>query len=174
MQKTLTLKCVVAALMIWIFLGASAMADDIYGTYRLDETEFARIAEKSHIFKISVWKKNKDIVETPSYSLKVDKNNRRYARIDHYKKLRDKGVMLANASSPKQDEKKVLGIYRLDQKDAGNVYKNNVFVWLKKPKSIKTNMKLVKSGDKITLVHVDQKPEEKYKDIQLAKKSIGH
>ena len=163
-----------AALMIWIFLGTSAMADDNYGTYRLDEMEFARIAGNSHTFKISVWKKNKDIIQTPAYALKVDKNNRRYARIDHYKKLQDKGVMLAGDTSQKQDRKKVLGIYRLDQQETGNAYKSNVFVWLKKPKTSKPDMKLVKSGGKITLVHVDRKQDEKYKDIQLAQKSTEH
>jgi len=128
-----------AALMIWIFLGTSAMADDNYGTYRLDEMEFARIAGNSHTFKISVWKKNKDIIQTPAYALK-----------------------------------KVLGIYRLDQQETGNAYKSNVFVWLKKPKTSKPDMKLVKSGGKITLVHVDRKQDEKYKDIQLAQKSTEH
>jgi len=77
-----------------------------------------------------------------------------------------KGVMLAGDYSSKQDGKKVLGIYRLDHKDfvevSGKVYKNNVFVWLKTPEISKPEIKLVKLGNRTTIVHVDYNQKDQH------------
>ncbi len=165
---------VMVVMIIGALLSASAMADDIYGTYQLVEKEFATVSGQKHTTTASVWIKNKDITN-PSYKLRVDKNNRSYARIEHDKKLQDKGVMLVGNDSQKQDGRKVLGIYRLDQKDfaqvSGKVHINNVFVWLKTPEISKPEIKLVKSGNKITIVQVDRN--QKNQQIQLADKSIN-
>ncbi len=177
-QKMLTLNFLIAILFTWLFLSTSAMAGDIYGTYQLAEKEFVRASGQQHNSTDSVWIKNKDIIN-PSYRLKMDKNNRSYARIEHDKKLQDKGVMVAGDDLRKQDAKKVLGVYRLDQNDfakvSGDVYKENVFVWLKKPETSKPEIKLVKSGNKITIVRVDHKQKDQQIDqqIQLADKSIS-
>ncbi len=173
-QKMITLNCLVAILFTWIFLSVSAIAGDIYGTYQLVEKDFVKASGQKHNRTVSVWMKNKDITN-PSYKLTMDKNNRHYARIEHDKKLQDKGVMVAGDDSRKQDDKKVLGVYRLDQgsfaKVSGEVYKENVFVWLKKPETSKPEIKLVKSGNKITIVHVDRK--QKDQQIQIADKSMS-
>ena len=128
-QKMKTLNCFVAILFTGLFLSASAMAGEIYGTYQLVEKEFARASGETHTST------DKDIIN-PSYKMTMEKNNRSYARIEHDKKLQDEGVMLAGDDSRKQDAKKVLGVYRLDQNDfakvSGDVYKKNVFVWLQK------------------------------------------
>jgi len=173
-QKMITLNCLVAILFTGLFLSASVMAGEIYGTYQLVEKEFVRASGQQHTSTNSVWIKNKDITN-PSYKLALDKNNRSYARIEHDKKLQDKGVMVAGDDSRKQDAKKVLGVYRLDQsnfaKVSGDVYKENVFVWLKKPETSKPEIRLVKSGNKITIVHVDRK--QKDQNIQLADQSMS-
>jgi len=173
-QKMITINCLVAILFAWLFLSASAMAGEIYGTYQLVEKEFVRASGQQHTSTESVWIKNKEITN-PSYKLTLDKNNRSYARIEHDKKLQDKGVMVAGDDSRKQDAKKVLGIYRLDQskfaKVSGKVYKENVFVWLQKPETSNPEIKLVKSGNKITVVHVDRK--QKDQNIQLADQSMS-
>ena len=168
-QKMIAINCLIAIIFTGLFLSASAIAGDIYGTYQLVEKEFVQASGQKHTSTNSVWIKNKDIIN-PSYTMKINKSSRSYARIEHDKKLKDKGVMIAGDDSPKQDAKKVLGVYRLDQRNFANVsgdaYQKNVFVWLKKPDTSKPEMKLVKSGNKITIVHVDRK----YKDqhIQLA------
>jgi len=173
-QKMITLNCLVAILFTGLFLSASAMAGEIYGTYQLVEKEFVRASGQQHTSTDSVWIKNKDIT-TPSYKLTLDKNNRSYARIEHDKKLQDKGVMVAGDDTRKQDTKKVLGVYRLDQsnfaKVSGEAYKENVFVWLKKPETSNPEIRLVKSGNKITIVHVDRK--QKDQNIQLADQSMS-
>ncbi len=173
-QKMITLNCLIAILFTGLFLSASAIAGDIYGTYQLVEKEFVRASGQKHTSTNSVWIKTKDITN-PSYKLTIDKNNRSYARIEHDKKLQDIGVMVAGDDLRKQDDKKVLGVYRLDQNDfakvSGGVYKENVFVWLKKPATSKPEMRLVKSGNKITIVHVDRK--QKDQQIQIADKSMS-
>ena len=173
-QKVITVNCLIAIFLTGLFLSASAMAGEIYGTYQLVEKEFVRASGQQHNSTDAVWIKNNDIIN-PSYRLKMDKNNRSYARIEHDKKLQDKGVMVAGDGSRKQDAKKVLGVYRLDQsnfaKVSGEVYKENVFVWLKKPETSNPEIKLVKSGNKITIVHVDRKQKDQH--IQLADKSIS-
>ncbi len=173
-QKMITLNCLVAILFTGLFLSASAMAGEIYGTYQLVEKEFVRASGQQHTSTDSVWIKNKDITK-PSYKLTLDKNNRSYARIEHDKKLQDKGVMVAGDYYRKQDPKKVLGVYRLDQsnfaKVSGEAYKENVFVWLKKPETSKPEIRLVKSGNKITIVHVDRT--QKGQNIQLADQSMS-
>jgi hypothetical protein len=173
-QKMITLNCLIAILFTGLFLSASAMAGEIYGTYQLVEKEFVRASGQQYTSTDSVWIKNKDITN-PSYKLTMDKNNRSYARIEHDKKLQDKGVMVAGDDLRKQDDKKVLGVYQLDQRDfakvSGGVYKENVFVWLKKPETAKPEIKLVKSGNKIFIVQVDRKQKDQH--IQLADKSIS-
>ena len=175
-QNPLTLHCLIAALII--FSGAPAMADDVYGTYRLAEKEFATVPGQKHTETVSVWKQNKDIVKIPSYKLKIDENDRRYARIEHDATSEGEDVVLAGNSSQKQDTKKVLAVYQLVQKDSttlsGKVYKDNVFVWLKNPETPKPEMKLVKTNGKTILVHVDRNQEDRNRDqsIQLAKQSV--
>jgi hypothetical protein len=177
-QKMITLNCFIAILFTGLFLSASAMAGDIYGTYQLGEKEFVGASGQKHTIIDSVWIKHKDITN-PSYKMKSNKNNRSYASIEHDKELQDKGVMLAAADSQKQDAKKVLGVYRLDQGDfakgSGKRYEKNVFVWLKKPETSKPEMKLVKVGNKITLVRIDRKQKDQQQDqyIQLADKSMS-
>lgn len=177
-QKMLTINCLIAILFAGLFLSASAIAADIYGTYQLVEKEFVKASGQQYTSTDSLWIKNKDIIN-PSYTMKINKNNRSYARIEHDKKFQDKGVMVAGDDSSKQDTKKVLGIYRLDQsnfaKVSGKVYKENVFVWLQKPETSNPEIKLVKSGNKITIVHVDRKQNDQQKDqqIQLADQSVS-
>jgi len=171
MPKILTLNCLVAALTLWIFSGASAMAGDTYGTYRLAEREFVNVAGEKHPIRVAVWKHNKGIVNIPSYTLKTDQHGRRYARIEHDKNLQDQGTMVAEDDSPKIDKKKVLGVYQLAQKNSANGFKNNVFVWKKKPETLTPEIKLVKSNGKITIVHIDR--HHKDQRIQLADKSIN-
>lgn len=176
-QKWITLNCLIAILFAGLFLSASAIAGDIYGTYQI-EKEFVLASGQKHTSTDSVWIKHKDITN-PSYKLKTSQNNRRYASIEHDKKLHDEGAVITVDDSRRQDAKKVLGVYRLDQgsfaKGSGSIYKKNVFVWLKKPETSKPEMKLVRKGNKITIVHVDRKLKDQQRDlhIQLADKSMG-
>jgi hypothetical protein len=177
MQKTLSLHCFLAVLFFWIFLSASAMADDVYGTYRIDNKDFATVSGQKHFVHVSVWKKNKDIVKTPSYKLTIKENRRRYARIEHDATSENEDVVLAGNALQKKDTRKVLAVYQLVQKDSatvfGKVYHNNELVCLKKPETPKPEMRLVKSKGKITLVRVDRNPDDRDQDqgIQLARQS---
>ncbi len=154
------------------------MADDVYGTYRLDEKEFATVSGQKHTEAVPVWTKNKDIVKIPSYKLNMGEDNRRYARIEHEATAEARDVVLAGNSSQKKDTRKVLAVYQLVQKDSatvfGKVYKNNELVCLKNPETPKPAMRLVKSNGKITLVHVDRNQEDRNRDqgIQIAQQSV--
>lgn len=156
MQKTLTMSCFLVGLFFWNFGGAAAMAEDIYGTYRLAEKEFVIIPGEKHTVTVPVWNKNKDIIN-PSFKLKTDKNNRRHARIEHDKNLQDNG--------------KVLGIYKLVIKDSINrKLTYNDFIFLKNPEVSKPATRLVKSENRIFIVHVDRNQEHKNQQIQIANK----
>lgn len=102
-----------------LLVNSSATAGDVYGTFSLEEKEFATVAGKKRTIKMPGWKPNKGLIQT-----------------DSEKKLAEKNGMVPCDVSKKN--RKTFGVFQLyNQEDRQVVGRKDILVpqWQQKPET---------------------------------------